>query len=179
MHQSQAVIDLWQGTLPQVPYRCSHMTITCFLAGAWTTETGRNCPGLFIITANGLTLPLGKPSKVQNLPVSAASPGTKCYQITHAVFMSALTSEHSALEHTITVVNSPLFCQKQYSQGKLTVWECRRNPMWPKIWYTTDRCNRRSYCDKACGNGWGMKKWSVITEIHYNRGRYNQGRLYY
>jgi hypothetical protein len=47
-----------------------------------------NCPGSPIITANGWTLSLGKPNKVQNLQVSLMSPGTKCYQITYAVFMS-------------------------------------------------------------------------------------------
>jgi hypothetical protein len=59
-----------------------------FLCGVWTTETDRDCPSLSIVTANGLTLSLVKPNKVQNLQVSTASPGTKWYQITFAVFMS-------------------------------------------------------------------------------------------
>jgi hypothetical protein len=58
-----------------------------FLPAAWITETGRDCPGLSILTANGLTLSLAKPNKLQNLQVSTASPGTKCYQITFAVIM--------------------------------------------------------------------------------------------
>jgi hypothetical protein len=44
-------------------------------------------PALSIITANGLTLFLAKPKKVQSLQVSTASPGTKCYQITFAIVM--------------------------------------------------------------------------------------------
>jgi hypothetical protein len=50
-------------------------------------ETARDCPALSIITTNGLTLSLAKPNKLQNLQVSTASPGTKCYQITFAVVM--------------------------------------------------------------------------------------------
>jgi hypothetical protein len=57
----------------------------------------------------------------------------------------ALTSEHPALEHTVTVVKLPLFCQKRYSQGKSTVGERRRNPMGPEIRYIRNRCNRGSY----------------------------------
>jgi hypothetical protein len=103
--------------------------------------SGRDCPGLSIITADGWILSVGKPKKVQNLQVSSASSLIKCYQITHAVFMSLL--------HTVTVVSCPLLRQKRYSRGKSTVGDCRRNPMWPKIRYMRDRCNRVSYCDKA------------------------------
>jgi hypothetical protein len=64
-----------------------HMAITFPLVQEQQKPSGRDCPGLSIITANGWNLSLGKPNKVQNLQVSSASPGTKCYQITYAVFM--------------------------------------------------------------------------------------------
>jgi hypothetical protein len=50
--------------------------------------SGSDFPGLSITTANGWTLSLGKPTKVQILQVSTVSPDTKCYEITYAVFMS-------------------------------------------------------------------------------------------
>jgi hypothetical protein len=138
------------------------------------TETGRRCPGLSIITANGLTLSLAKPKKLQNLQVSTASPGKNAIKL-H--LQSSCRADEWATR-AVTFVKLPLFCQKRYSRGKSTDGEGRRNRMWHKILYMRDRCDRDSYNDKAQGNGRGMKKWSVITKIPFNRIWYNRDRLY-
>jgi hypothetical protein len=113
--------------------------------------SGCNCPGLSIITANGWNLSLGKQNKMQNLQVSTASPGTKCYKITYVVFMS-LTNEPSALEHTVTVVSCP------FARNGIT----EENQLLGNVGEI--RCNRRSDiwqsgvndCNKASGKSrWG------------------------
>jgi hypothetical protein len=77
-------------------------------------------------------------------------------------------SEPSACEHTVGVVNCPLFCQKWYSWGKPNVWECQRNPMYPKI--------QGSYCNTAQGvtvhfgpsveDGSSVSEWQVHSCRH-------------
>jgi hypothetical protein len=45
---------------------------------------------------------------MQNLQVSSAFPGTKCYQVTYPNL--CLTIQPSACEHIATIVNGPLLC---------------------------------------------------------------------
>jgi hypothetical protein len=89
---------------------------------------GSDCSVLSIITANGGTLSLGKPKSAK----FASIHGVSEYKMLSNYVCSlrvALMIELSALEHTATVVNCPLFCQKCYSRGKSTAGECRRNPI--------------------------------------------------
>jgi hypothetical protein len=135
MNWSQAVIDLWQGTLPQCHKDACIWQLQYFLAGAWITETGSDCRSLSIITANGWTLSLARPNKVQQFKSPHGVSGYKMLSNYIYSLHVALASEHPPLEHTVTFVKLPLFCQKRYSRGKSTVGEWRRNPMWPKIRY--------------------------------------------
>jgi hypothetical protein len=77
-----------------------------------------------------------------------------------------VTSEPSALGYTVTVVDCRSFWKKKYIRGKSTVGECRRNPMWPKIRYMTDRCSRVVTVRKHRETAGKWKK-----KIRYNRGR--------
>jgi hypothetical protein len=118
--------------------------------------SGSDCPGLSIITATGRTLSLRKPKKckIYKSPLRLRVKMLSNYICSRHV---ALTIGPSILEHTVTFVKLPLFCQKRHNRGTSTVGECRRNPMCPKIRYMRDRYNRGTYCDKALGNGRGMK----------------------
>jgi hypothetical protein len=75
MRRSQAVIDLWQALCPKCHKDAGIWQLQYFLSAAWITETGRDCPALSIITADGLTLSVAKPNKVQNLQVSTGVSG--------------------------------------------------------------------------------------------------------
>jgi hypothetical protein len=87
------------------------MTVTFPLVHCQEKPSGRDCPGLSTVTANGLTLSCAKPKEVQNLQVS----GYKMLSNYTCSLHVALRSELPALEHAVIVVKCPLFCPKRYS----------------------------------------------------------------
>jgi hypothetical protein len=111
--------------------------------------SGSDCPGSSIITANGWTLSLGKEKyKIYKSP--------RRLRVQNAFKLhkeSSCRSDKRSLCARILCDPCELSIilpkKKKYSRGKSTVGECRRNPMWSKIRYIRDRCNRGSYNDKA------------------------------
>jgi hypothetical protein len=118
------------------------------MPAAWITETGSDCSLMSIITANGLTLSLTKPNKVQNLQVSTVSPGTKCYQITFAVFKSLWQVSTLRLNTLQPLWNCHYFAKNGIAEenqlfGNVEEIRCDR-----RFRYIRDRCNRGSCNDK-------------------------------
>jgi hypothetical protein len=98
-----------------------------FPSGALTDTIRYRLPRLIHYNHEGFDLVLRKAKQSAKFTSLLGVSGYKMLSNYMCSLHVALTSEPSVLEHTVTVVNCPLFCQKQYRQGKSTVGECQRN----------------------------------------------------